>query len=72
MTPMMEQYFEIKNKYKDYLLFYRIGDFYELFFDDAKLASEPARSHADRSGLGGVRARANVRSAFPLGRRLYR
>ena len=40
MTPMMEQYFEIKNKYKDYLLFYRIGDFYELFFDDAKLASE--------------------------------
>ena len=40
MTPMMEQYFEIKNQYKDYLLFYRIGDFYELFFDDAKLASE--------------------------------
>ncbi len=39
MTPMMEQYFEIKNKYKDFLLFYRLGDFYELFFDDAKLAS---------------------------------
>lgn len=39
MTPMMEQYFEIKNKYKDYLLFYRLGDFYEMFFDDAILAS---------------------------------
>ncbi|MBE6547094.1 MAG: DNA mismatch repair protein MutS [Ruminococcaceae bacterium] len=36
---MMEQYFEIKNQYKDYLLFYRLGDFYELFFDDAILAS---------------------------------
>ncbi|MBQ4136551.1 MAG: DNA mismatch repair protein MutS [Clostridia bacterium] len=36
---MMLQYFEIKNKYKDYLIFYRLGDFYELFFDDAKVAS---------------------------------
>ena len=35
MTPMMQQYFEIKNKYKDYVLFYRLGDFYEMFFDDA-------------------------------------
>ena len=39
MTPMMEQYFEIKNQYKDHLLFYRLGDFYEMFFDDAILAS---------------------------------
>ena len=39
MTPMMEQYFEIKNQYKDYLLFYRLGDFYEMFFDDAILVS---------------------------------
>ena len=39
MTPMMEQYFEIKNQYKDYLVFYRLGDFYEMFFDDAILAS---------------------------------
>ena len=39
MTPMMEQYFEIKEKYKDYLLFYRLGDFYEMFFDDAITAS---------------------------------
>jgi DNA mismatch repair protein MutS len=39
MTPMMEQYFEIKDKYNDYLLFYRLGDFYEMFFDDAIVAS---------------------------------
>lgn len=39
MTPMMEQYFEIKNQYKDCLLFYRLGDFYEMFFDDAVVAS---------------------------------
>ena len=35
MTPMMEQYFSIKNNYKDYIVFYRLGDFYEMFFDDA-------------------------------------
>ncbi|MBQ3013677.1 MAG: DNA mismatch repair protein MutS, partial [Clostridia bacterium] len=39
MTPMMEQYWEIKNQYKDYIVFYRLGDFYEMFFDDAILAS---------------------------------
>lgn len=38
-TPMMEQYFELKEKYKDCLLFYRLGDFYELFYDDAKIAA---------------------------------
>ena len=38
-TPMMLQYFEIKENYKDHLLFYRLGDFYEMFFDDAKTAS---------------------------------
>jgi DNA mismatch repair protein MutS len=39
MTPMIRQYLEIKQQYADYLLFYRMGDFYEMFFDDAKLAS---------------------------------
>ena len=39
MTPMMQQYFEIKNKYREYILMYRLGDFYEMFFDDAKTAS---------------------------------
>ncbi len=39
MTPMMQQYMSVKNQYKDCLLFYRLGDFYELFFDDAITAS---------------------------------
>ncbi|KPK77961.1 MAG: hypothetical protein AMJ89_01390 [candidate division Zixibacteria bacterium SM23_73] len=38
-TPMMEQYFRIKRNYKDVLLFFRLGDFYELFYEDAKVAS---------------------------------
>ena len=39
LTPMMKQYFEIKDRYKDCILFFRLGDFYEMFFDDAKTAS---------------------------------
>ena len=39
LTPMMQQYFEIKNRYEDYILFYRLGDFYEMFFEDAIIAS---------------------------------
>ncbi|MDQ0149056.1 DNA mismatch repair protein MutS [Eubacterium multiforme] len=39
LTPMMKQYFEIKDKYNDCILFFRLGDFYEMFFDDAKTAS---------------------------------
>jgi DNA mismatch repair protein MutS len=35
LTPMMQQYMEIKNQYKDCILFYRLGDFYEMFFEDA-------------------------------------
>ena len=39
LTPMMQQYIETKNSYKDCILFYRLGDFYEMFFEDAKTAS---------------------------------
>src|SRR5690554_247551 len=39
-TPMMQQYLRIKAEYADTLLFYRMGDFYELFFDDAKRAAQ--------------------------------
>ncbi len=39
LTPMMEQYYRIKQKYKDALLFFRVGDFYELFDEDAEIAS---------------------------------
>ncbi len=40
MSPMMRQYLNIKEKYQDSILFFRLGDFYEMFFDDAKLVSE--------------------------------
>ncbi|SNX55433.1 DNA mismatch repair protein MutS [Thermoanaerobacterium sp. RBIITD] len=39
-TPMMEQYLKIKERYKDSILFFRIGDFYEMFFDDATIAAK--------------------------------
>ena len=39
MTPMMQQYLAIKEQYPQCILFFRLGDFYEMFFDDAKLAS---------------------------------
>ena len=38
-SPMMQHYLDTKENYKDCILFYRLGDFYEMFFDDAKLAS---------------------------------
>ena len=40
MTPMMRQYIDIKNQYPDTILFFRLGDFYEMFFDDAIIASK--------------------------------
>ncbi len=39
LSPMMKQYFEIKENNKDSIVFFRLGDFYQMFFDDAKLAS---------------------------------
>ncbi|MCC8022910.1 MAG: DNA mismatch repair protein MutS, partial [Clostridiales bacterium] len=39
LSPMMQQYFEMKKDYPDTLLFFRLGDFYEMFFDDARTAS---------------------------------
>jgi len=53
LTPMLQQYLEIKAQHQDAILFYRMGDFYEMFFDDAKLASRvlgitlTARGHQD-------------------------
>lgn len=40
LSPMMQQYFEIKKNYEDTVLMFRLGDFYEMFFDDAKIASK--------------------------------
>ena len=39
LSPMMRHYLEVKEKYKDCIVFYRLGDFYEMFFEDAKEVS---------------------------------
>ena len=39
LTPMMEQYFRIKELHSDTLLFFRLGDFYEMFYEDAEIAA---------------------------------
>ena len=40
LSPMMQHYMETKKQYKDCILFYRLGDFYEMFFEDAKILSK--------------------------------
>ena len=40
LSPMMKQYLEVKSRHEDAILFFRLGDFYEMFFDDAKIASK--------------------------------
>src|SRR5664279_3274809 len=57
VTPMMEQYLEIKSGHPGLLLFYRMGDFYELFFEDAEIASKT---------LAIVRSRASSQDRFGL------
>jgi DNA mismatch repair protein MutS len=57
MTPMLRQYLEIKERYRDAILFYRLGDFYEMFFDDAEKASkilDIALTSRNKTGDGGV------------------
>ena len=65
LSPMMQQYLEIKNQHKDEILFYRIGDFYEMFFDDAVTASRGAGSYPYRQAVRPCGARPYVRRALP-------
>ncbi len=52
LTPMMQQYMTIKNLYKDSLLFFRLGDFYEMFLDDAITASRELEITLTQRGAG--------------------
>ena len=64
LSPMMQQYMDIKKQYKDEILFYRIGDFYEMFFEDALTASR----ELDLTLTGkqcGMEERAPMRRALP-------
>src|SRR3972149_2411195 len=55
LTPLLNQYFQIKKNYPQEILFFRMGDFYEMFGDDAKVASEilgialTSRAHGKKS-----------------------
>ena len=63
-TPMMEQYFALKREADDCLLFYRMGDFFELFFDDAKTASQILDIALTSRGKGMSRELATVARPF--------
>ena len=60
LTPMMQQYMETKKEYKDCILFYRLGDFYEMFFEDALTASRELEITTDRKKLRAGRAGTHV------------
>ena len=70
VTPMMEQYIEIKAANPDCLLFYRMGDFYELFFEDAEVASPRARHRADQARQASGPRHPDVRRADRARRRI--
>src|SRR5665213_3818030 len=55
LTPMMRQYLDIKRIHKDEILFFRLGDFYEMFFDDAKTASRVLNLTLTARGAGATR-----------------
>ncbi len=66
-TPMMQQYLRIKELHPDCILFFRLGDFYEMFDEDAKLAIQGAGADPDQPGPGqaGGAAHPHVRRALP-------
>ena len=51
LTPMMQKYLETKEQYPGCILFYRLGDFYEMFFEDAKTASKELEITLDRKSV---------------------
>ena len=63
LSPMMQQYFKIKEENKDSILFFRLGDFYEMFYDDAKLASKELELTLTGRELRTGRACSHVRSS---------
>ena len=52
ITPMMQQYYKIKEKYHDAILLFRVGDFYETFGEDAKVASKELNIALTATGRG--------------------
>ena len=69
LTPMMQKYMETKQEYKDCILFYRLGDFYEMFFEDALTASRELEITLTGKSCG-LKERANVWRSFSCSRRI--
>ena len=65
LSPMMQQYLEIKKQHKDEILFYRIGDFYEMFFEDALTASKELDLTLTGKQCGLEERAPHVRRALP-------
>ena len=70
LSPMMEQYISIKKNYEDCILFFRLGDFYEMFFDDAKLGSKELELTLTGKNCGQGKG-SHVRSPFPFRGKLH-
>ena len=72
VTPMMQHYLQTKEEYKDCILFYRLGDFYEMFFDDAKTVSrELELTLTGKScGLGSAPSRSIIFRIVSMRRRM--
>ena len=70
LTPMMQKYLETKNEYKDCILFYRLGDFYEMFFEDANCASKELELTLTGKSCG-LKERAHVWCPLSFCRRIY-
>ena len=71
LTPMMKQYMEIKAQYKDCILFYRLGDFYEMFFEDALTASKELEITLTGKDCGQEERGTDVRRAVSFCRWLF-
>ena len=64
-TPMMEQYYQIKEKYRDAILLFRVGDFYETFGEDAKVAAKELKITLTATGRGTGAARKTPMAGVP-------
>ena len=71
-TPMMQQYLKTKEEYKDCILFYRLGDFYEMFFDDAIVVSKELELTLTGKKLWCRGTRADVRCSLSCSGRILK
>ena len=71
LSPMMKQYYDIKKNYEGILLFYRLGDFYEMFYDDAILVARELEITLTRKRLWTRRKGTYGRCTASCGRNVY-